>query len=162
MGAGGMPYRRARGRVGCVVVVVGCHCDGFVRVRGGRGYQQRKCWSSTIGEGEDEVGIEAAAAGCKRRGSTPCAVEVDSGQWMVDSGCGCGCGCGECTAAKPKPVFKLSGVCVSNTAGAAALSVMLLSGKVLPWERRSNVSPKRRPTKPRQSQCRLNVFSRGS
>lgn len=102
-------------------------------------------------EDEDEDSMEAAAAGCKRRGSTPCAVEV-----------------GADAENAAKPVFKLSGVCVSRTAGAAALSVMLMSGTVLPWGRRSNVSTKskrkrkRRPTKPRQSQCRPNVFSRGS
>jgi hypothetical protein len=37
---------------------------------------------------------------------------------------------------KPKPVFNLSGICVSKTAGATALSVMLLSGTVLPWKRK--------------------------
>jgi hypothetical protein len=45
-------------------------------------------------------------------------------------------------AAKPKPVFKLSGVCVSKTAGAAALSVMLLSGKVLPWKEEATSVPR--------------------
>ena len=64
-------------------------------------------------------------------------------------------------AAKPKPVFTVRGLRLENSRGDRAV-VMLLSGTVLPWEGRSNVSSKRRPTKPQQSQCRLNVFSRGS
>ena len=69
----------------------------------------------TIGEGEDEVGIEVAAAGCKLRGSTPCAVEIDGGRMrrMQQS---------------PSP-YSLSGVCVSKTAGAIALLLCCCPGR---------------------------------